>query len=138
MPIAVVTLTIFLALVGVIFAVSLVLAPVAIDTIQDEVIRIYRENIKLVGTAENGYNGPGADRSEMNATDQIEMRDSAAATLGDSKGRPVLRNYAFDISIPREIKGELRITGQFTKDDLARLKRALEGQLAMIEAALED
>jgi hypothetical protein len=48
------------------------------------------------------------------------------------------RTYAFDISIPREVKGELRIVGQFGKDDLERLRKALTGQLAMIEAALED
>lgn len=48
------------------------------------------------------------------------------------------RTYAFDISIPREVKGELRIVGEFGKEDLERLRKALNGQLAMIEAALED
>jgi hypothetical protein len=48
------------------------------------------------------------------------------------------RSYAFDISIPREVKGELKIVGQFGKDVLDRLRKALAGQLAMIEAALED
>ena len=48
------------------------------------------------------------------------------------------RNYAFDISIPRHVKGELKIVGPFGKEDLERLKKALNGQLAMIEAALED
>ena len=48
------------------------------------------------------------------------------------------RTYAFDISIPREVKGELKIVGEFSKDDLERLRKALNGQLAMIEAALED
>lgn len=48
------------------------------------------------------------------------------------------RTYAFDISIPRDVKGELKIVGQLGKDDLDRLRKALNGQLAMIEAALED
>jgi hypothetical protein len=36
------------------------------------------------------------------------------------------------------VKGELRIIGQFGKDDLERLRKALTAQIAMIEAALED
>jgi len=38
----------------------------------------------------------------------------------------------------REVKGELKIVGQLGKDDLDRLRKALNGQLAMIEAPLED
>jgi hypothetical protein len=34
------------------------------------------------------------------------------------------RTYAFDISIPREVKGELRIVSQFGKDDLERLSES--------------
>jgi len=40
--------------------------------------------------------------------------------------------------LSQQVKGKLKIVGQFGKEDLERLKKAVNWQLAMIEAALED
>lgn len=100
----------------------------------DEVIRVYRENIELVGTADNGYTE--AEIQMLSSEQTATLSPARKAPPADLT--PQARSYAFDISIPRQVKGELRIVGQFGKEDLDRLKKALNGQLAMIEAALED
>src|SRR5258708_14276015 len=111
----------------------------------DEVIRIYRENFELADGAIQRYAGPDGKVEEESMprqqTESPSQTPQPTKTVYQGAMRlsvPVqARTYAFDISIPREVKGELRLIGEFSHEDLERLKKALAGQLAMIEAALE-
>ena len=70
------------------------------------------------------------------------LLESTPAQQAQQTTRPnvssALRTYPLDISILREVKGELRIVGPFEKVDLERLRKALDGLIAMIEVALKD
>jgi hypothetical protein len=109
----------------------------------DDVSQAYRENFDLFGNHNTRYNGE-QEQAEMQGAEVPTETRTTPATRTVMQGAMKLtvaipsRTYAFDISIPREVKGELRIVGEFGKDDLERLRKALNGQLAMIEAALED
>lgn len=109
----------------------------------DDAIRTYRDNLELVGGTQQEYNK--AEAGAMPTQEATEAKTGGFRKIAETvlyggvdPATLQARSYAFDISIPRHVKGELKIVGQFGKEDLERLKKALNGQLAMIEAALED
>jgi hypothetical protein len=118
----------------------------------DEAIRIFRENLNLAREVIERYTDPmGKVVESAQVTGKPERSQPIERSRGeDANSRGVsgafslaqaigpTRTYAFDISIPRDVKGELKICGQLGKEDLERLRKALNGQISMIEAALED
>jgi hypothetical protein len=61
------------------------------------------------------------------------------ATVGDAMqavfdGRSLMNVWTWTLSIPRNIKAELRIQGDLKKGDLERLKKQIE----FLEESLED
>ncbi len=57
------------------------------------------------------------------------------ATLG---GKPITRRYPFDISIPRSLKAELAISGEFRKEDLERLRSQVGRLIDNLVEAFSD
>ena len=57
------------------------------------------------------------------------------AALG---GKPIIRKYPFDISIPRSLKAELTVSGEFRKEDLERLRNQIGRQIDNLAEAFTD
>ena len=117
------------------------------ENVVDEFIEEYKDTIAFA-------NLTSSDTISLEEEDKISERDeepemsetqhAQQKLLPPPTGNPgvksaiPVRAYPFDISMPRDVKGELKIVGELRKDDLERLRKVLAGQLAMIEAALED
>ena len=113
----------------------------------DEVIRIYRENFELAGDLIERYAGPDGKLDEsgmkpIESTAQTEPPDKerlswclAHDDFQFRRGHTSFRHF-----YSMEVKGELRLIGDFSKEDSSKAsgKGRRNGQLAMIEAALED
>lgn len=52
--------------------------------------------------------------------------------------QPITRRYPFDISIPRSLKAELAISGEFKKEDLDRLRNQVGRLIDNLQEAFED
>src|SRR5439155_9853388 len=83
----------------------------------DDVIRTYKANLELVGSTKPEYDGE-QEQDEMQGSEVLEAKSTPPTKTimqGAMKLNVVVpsRTYAFDISIPRDVKGELRIIGEF-------------------------
>ncbi len=89
-------------------------------------IKAFRETMSLANPSKAGYDGAqGADNSEaMTTSGTQEHPRGAAQTQGGSAG--AANNWTWTLSIPRNVRAELKIAGDVTRDDVRRLKQQIE------------
>ena len=83
-----------------------------------------REETKVAGIGMNPVNPAGSKGSETGIFDFL--------------GKSISRRYPLDISIPRGLKAELAISGEFKKEDLDRLKKQINRLIENLEDAFLD
>lgn len=88
-----------------------------------DVIRVYRANLELVSGIVAGYTEPEEEQQTM-STVPVSIPNSTSV----SPQRVAAGNGAWNwpLSVPRGVNAQLVLTGQFTKADIARLKKQIE------------
>ena len=97
-----------------------------------QAIASYRDAIKTSGLDVFGYN---EDETPSQAEAPIMQSESQSASAASPQAATTgLITWTWPLSIPRNVKAELRITGALQKGDIARLKKQVES----LEEAFED
>lgn len=110
----------------------------------DDVIRIVRESLSMVQCDYPGYNGATEDASMVQAAHRTSnplpqtVQAVTATTPQSAPPAGATISYRIDISRSRGIYGELRIVGDLQKEDITRLRKAVEAQITMIDLATDD
>jgi hypothetical protein len=73
-------------------------------------------------TGEKTSGGSGMSSAVVGAETKGGMTDFSRSVSAFFGEKTVMRRYPFDISIPRGLKAELIVSGDFTADDLERLR----------------
>lgn len=81
-------------------------------------------------SATNTYSG---DKPSMGQTPETPSRSDAPVSL-----ERVKRTYPLDISIPRALKAELSISGEFRREDLDRLRTQIGRLIENLQDAFQD
>jgi hypothetical protein len=66
------------------------------------------------------------------------VNSSSSADFAAMFGKAITRKYPLDISIPRSLKAELTISGEFRQEDLARLKTQIGRLIDNLEDAFSN
>jgi hypothetical protein len=118
----------------------------------DEVIRVYRENLEILGNGENECNGPVEEDMRQNPTagpetlgrafsKEIERGTPVAEALkhvGEKWAAPLL-TQSLVISIPRNMKVEISVRGdEIKKEDLLKIKSQFNRWIEGLEEAFEE
>jgi hypothetical protein len=106
-------------------------------------VKDFKETLEFAGLSENG-----ALKLEPMATQQphTEANPVSSQVYSNLYAEPAqkdtqtsVRRYPFDISIPRNMKAELSISGQeLRKEDLERLKKQIDRLIENLSDAFED
>src|SRR5665213_3133655 len=93
-----------------------------------------------VGSKEDEQIGGNGDMAEVLEHEEREVKTNFAASdfLTSFTGKPITRRYPFDISIPRALKAELAISGEFRKEDLERLRNQVGRLIDNLVEAFAD
>ncbi len=105
-----------------------------------EVIRVYNENIKLAASLEDEYSEKELKNGDENES-MIEEKDKEnvpVKSMPETTAGSTHKAYPVDVSIPRNVRAELRISGELKREDLEKLKRQLNRILDGIQDAFED
>lgn len=88
---------------------------------------------------ENSGGGAGMDSSTLAVSSSREVTlNNGDAISNFLLGSPVTRRYPLDISIPRSLKAELSISGEFREEDLERLKNQIGRLIDNLRDAFTD
>ncbi|HEX6466074.1 MAG TPA: hypothetical protein VFZ99_02150, partial [Terriglobales bacterium] len=96
-------------------------------------IKTFRESVSLVGDGGMSYDGNETEQELHNmpveSTQDIAFKGTTTA-IGQQQNRSIPQSasqtYSFALSIPRNVKAELRIFGDVTAEDIKRLKKQVE------------
>lgn len=99
----------------------------------DEIIRVYRENILLADFSSLEYSDAISNdaHKESDVSQVTEDRQHRPDHQSQSSGR-IVKTYPMDISNSRNVRAELLVYGELTKEDVAKLQRQIERQLESI------
>ncbi len=110
-------------------------------------VKDFRDSLEFAGLSDISVL-PSTGEDEMNTSAQPETTKptqnkraqplSAAALDFKFVASPTVRKYPIDISIPRNLKAEISITGEYKLEDLEKLKRQVERVIESIEEAYKD
>jgi len=84
---------------------------------------------------------PAISQKATNSVSGASEKNTLAppsALASAANGQPVKRTYPLDISIPRGLKAELSISGEFRQEDLVRLKTQIGRLIENLQDAFED
>ena len=76
---------------------------------------------------------PAYTRQQEECNKQIRVNVGNAADVGN-QAQPAIQSYSFALSMPRNVRAELRLFGQVTKSDVERLRKQIE----FLEEQFED
>jgi hypothetical protein len=96
--------------------------------------------IAVGARVESHENDSGGGKDGMLDIGEEEVRTNFAPSdfLASFTGKPITRRYPFDISIPRSLKAELSISGEFRKEDLERLRSQVGRLIDNLVEAFSD
>jgi len=88
--------------------------------------------------ADSVVEGTSSNNPFLDATQLRTATEQPPAFANASGVPPTKRTYPLDISIPRALKAELSISGEFRREDLDRLKTQIGRLIENLQDAFED
>jgi len=89
-------------------------------------IKSFRETLSIANPSKAGYSvSDGGDNPEAMTTIPQESSRLSTQTTQVSHGSPA-NAWTWTLSIPRNVRAELKIAGDVTRDDVRRLKQQIE------------
>lgn len=105
----------------------------------NEVIRVYGENLKLVDSLGVGYSeADSPDVQKESAVPQAIEDQPISREAVSPVGVIANKTYPMDISIARNVFAELKIRGELTREDVAKLRRQIERQIDAIADGFDE
>jgi hypothetical protein len=109
-------------------------------------VKDFRDTLDYAELLEGGWlklgstsHEPQKDEEQQVGNLEIAISESTSDVSGKKTAVTTIRRYPMDISIPRNVRAELVITGQeLKKDDLERLKKQLDRLIENLSDAFED
>jgi hypothetical protein len=100
----------------------------------DKFVRVFRETIELAKLTEGRYTGGEGEGEKEGAMPEI-LSDQDRTQFRPSSTAPAVQTYSWALSIPRNVRAELRLYGQdLRREDVDTLKKYLE----LLAVAFQD